>query len=72
VKESQARALVAAGRILQSKVWQGGRVKIEKREGETYPQAVARAVERINPDDRAKLRELVAWVLDYELHEPAR
>lgn len=66
---AQARALVATGRILQSKSWQGGRVKIEKREGETYPQAVARVVDRIDPDARARLRELVAWVLDYERGE---
>lgn len=66
MNESQARALIAAGRLLQSNKWPGGRVKIEKREGESYPLAVSRAIDALNETDRQQLRELVAWVLEYE------
>lgn len=66
MNESQARALIAAGRLLQSKTWPGGRVRIEKREGESYPQGVSRAIAALNEADRQQLRELVAWVMEYE------
>lgn len=66
MNEAQARALVAAGRLLQSKAWPGSRVKIEKREGETYPQAVSRVISTFDDSDRGHLRELVTWVLEYE------
>lgn len=66
---SQAAALVAAGRLLQARGWPGGPVKIEKRPGETYPQAVARVVATLEAAERDWLRGLVAWVLDYDRHE---
>lgn len=66
MNESQVRALIAAGRLLQAKTWPGGRVKIEKGEGEAYPQAVSRVVASLDDGNRDRLRELVAWVLDYE------
>lgn len=66
MKESHVRALIAAGRLLQSKAWQGGRVEIDKREGESYPQAVSRTIVALDDTDRQRLRELVAWVLEYE------
>lgn len=66
MNESHVRALIAAGRLLQSKAWSGGRVEIEKREGESYPQAVSRAIGTLGDADRQRLRELVAWVLEYE------
>lgn len=69
MNEVQARALIAAGRLLQSKAWPGGRVKIERREGEIYPQAVSRAISTFDESDRGRLRELVMWVLEYEQHD---
>lgn len=64
-------ALLAAGRLLQSKRWPGGPVKIVPEPGgcETYPQAVARVIAGLATSDRARLRELVGWVLDYERGE---
>lgn len=73
MNDAQARALIAAGRLLQSKAWPGSRVKIEKREGETYLQAVSRAISKLDDGDRDHLRGLVVWVLEYErtgLSEP--
>lgn len=69
MNESHVHALIAAGRLLQSKAWLGGRVKIDKREGESYPQAVFRAIVALDDADRQRLRELVAWVLEYERFE---
>lgn len=66
MNESRVRALIAAGRLLQSKAWPGGRVEIDKREGESYPQAVSRAIATLDAGDRDLLREFVAWVLEYE------
>lgn len=66
MNESQVRALIAAGRLLQSKTWPRGRVEIDKWEGESYPQAVSRAIAALDDVDRQRLRELVAWVLEYE------
>lgn len=66
MNESQVRALIGAGRLLQSKAWPGGRVEIDKREGESYPQAVSRAIVALDEADRQRLRDLVAWVLEYE------
>lgn len=66
MNEAQARALIAAGRPLQSKAWPSGRVEIERREGETYPQAVSRFIATLENGDRDRLRELTAWVLEYE------
>lgn len=66
MNESHIRALIAAGRLLQSKAWPGGRVEIDKREGESYPRAVSRAIAALDEADRNRLRELVAWVLEYE------
>lgn len=69
MNESQVRALIAAGRLLQSKAWPGGRVRIEKREGESYPQGIARVIAALKEADRHWLRELVAWILEYERFE---
>lgn len=67
LSDRQAAALVAAGRLLQSPRWTGGAVVIARAPGETYPQAVARAIAALDADTRVRLRELVAWVLDYDL-----
>lgn len=64
--EAQVRALIVAGRLLQSKTWLGGRMKIEKLEGEAYPQAVCRVIATLDDGDRDHLRGLVVWVLEYE------
>lgn len=66
MNDTQARALVAAGRLLQSRGWPGGAVKIEKLAGETYPEAIARVITSLDASDRDRLRELVQWVMDYE------
>ena len=72
MNDAQARALIAAGRLLQSKTWPGGKIRIEPAAGEAYPQAVARIIATLDDGDRDRLRELVAWVLDYERHDPGR
>lgn len=66
MNDAQARALIAAGGLLQSKAWPGSQVKIEKQNGEDYPQAVYRVISTLDDGDRDHLRELVAWVLEYE------
>lgn len=66
MNEAQASSLIAAGRLLQSKAWPGGRVKLEKQEGETYPQAVARFIATLDDGNRDRLRNLTAWVMEYE------
>ncbi|ODU49878.1 MAG: hypothetical protein ABS92_04805 [Thiobacillus sp. SCN 63-374] len=70
MNSSQAAALVAAGRFLQSQRWPGGGMKITCAHGETYPQAVARIIATLDDGDRDRLRELVAWVLGYDRHDP--
>lgn len=72
MNDAQARALIAAGRLLQSKTWPGGKIRIEPAAGEAYPQAVARIIATLDDGDRDRLRELVAWVLDYDRHDPVR
>lgn len=67
--DNQAAALLAAGRLLQSQGWPGGALRIEPRPQETYPQAVARSIAELSALDRDHLRELVAWVLDYQRHD---
>lgn len=69
MNSNQAAALVAAGRFLQSRHWPGGGMKITCAHGETYPQAVARVIATLDDNDRGHLRELVAWVLDYDRHD---
>jgi hypothetical protein len=69
MKDETAAALVAAGRLLQSKTWPYGRKKIEREAGETYPAAVARVIGGLPGDEREKLRELTQWVRSYEQHE---
>lgn len=66
MNDAQARALIAAGGLLQSKTWPNGRMKIERLEGETYPQAVSRIIATLEGSDRDRLREMAAWVLEYE------
>ncbi len=72
MNSNQAAALVAAGRLLQSRRWPGGGIHIKAQAGETYPQAVARIIATLDDGDRGRLRELVAWVLDYDRHDPGR
>ncbi len=69
MNDRQATALLAAGRLLQSRTWPGGSRKIDPAAGETYPQAVARTVAALDDTDRDRLRELVAWALDYDRHD---
>jgi hypothetical protein len=64
--DEKAAALVAAGRLLQSKDWFWGKREIKRAPGETYPAAVLRVIQTLPADERAKLRELTEWVRDYE------
>lgn len=64
--DEQAAALVAAGRLLQSRDWPGGRKRIERQQGESYPEAVQRVIASLPHDERERLRELVQWVREYE------
>lgn len=70
MNDRQAAALLAAGRLLQSKSWLGGCRKIDPAPGETYPQAVARVIAELVDGDRDYLRKLVAWVLSYDRTPP--
>lgn len=70
MNDRQAAALLAAGRLLQSRTWPGGSRKIDPAPGETYPQAVARVIAELVDSDRDHLRELVAWVLAYDRTPP--
>lgn len=70
MNDRQATALLIAGRLLQSRAWPGGSRKIDLAPGETYPQAVARLIATLDIIDRDHLRELVAWVLDYDRSPP--
>lgn len=65
----EAAALIAAGRLLQSKGWISGRKRIERTSGEKYPEAVLRTINSLPETEREMLRELVAWVRDYERAE---
>lgn len=65
----QAAALVAAGRLLQSKSWPGGKKKIERASGENYPEAVGRVIADLRDVERARLRGWVSWVRSYERAE---
>lgn len=67
--EKDLRALKAAGALLQSKEWPGGKVTIKTQPGESYPQAVQRVAKALPEDQRQHLRELVSWVLEYEAGE---
>lgn len=67
--DAQARSLMAAGRLLQCRRRPGGRVQIERQTGETYPDAVARTIAALAPEEREALRGQVAWVRDYERGE---
>jgi hypothetical protein len=69
--DQQAAALIAAGRILQSRQWSAGPIKIAPAPGETYPLAVARVIAALDAGERDRLRGLVAWVLEYERAEAA-
>lgn len=69
MNDQQAAALIAAGRILQSRQWPGSPINIALTPGETYPLAVARVIATLAASDRDHLRGLVAWVLDYERAE---
>lgn len=70
MNSNQAAALVAAGRLLQSRRWPGGGIHIKAQPDESYPLAVARVIATLDSDDRDHLRELVAWVLDYDRRPP--
>lgn len=67
----QVQALLAAGRLLQSRDWPGGKVPIKRLAGESYPDAVARTITGLEPAGRDKLRDLTRWVMDYEDTEAA-
>lgn len=69
MNDQQAAALIAAGRILQSRQWPAGPVKIAPAPGEAYPLAVVRAIAALDTGERDRLRELVGWVMDYERAE---
>lgn len=64
--DEKAAALLAAGRLLQSKDWFWGRREIKRMPGEKYPAAVLRVIQTLDAEERAKLRELTEWVRDYE------
>lgn len=64
--DEQAAALVAAGRLLQSRRPGAGPLKIVPAPGETYPEGVARVVAALDLGERDRLRSLVVWILDYE------
>lgn len=64
--DEQTAALLAAGRLLQSRGWLGGRKTIVRENRETYPEAVMRVIAELPPDERGRLRELAAWVRSYE------
>lgn len=64
--DEQAAALVAAGRLLQSKGWATGRKTIDVQAGESYPSAVQRVIGSLPEDERQALRGLVEWVRQYE------
>jgi hypothetical protein len=66
MRDEEAAALVAAGRLLQSKDWFWGRREIKREAGETYPAAVLRVIQTLDESERAKLRELTEWVRQYE------
>lgn len=67
LNDRQAAILCSAGRLLQSDAWPGGAVKIVRRKGESYPQAVARVIDETQSvDSRDRLRELAKWVREYE------
>lgn len=70
--DQQAAALIAAGRILQSRQWLAGPIKIAPEPREAYPLAVARAIAALDAGERDRLRELVVWVMDYERQEAAK
>jgi hypothetical protein len=69
MKDETAAALVAAGRLLQSKTWPNGRKTIQCQPGEKYPQAVRRVIEGLPDDEKNTLRELTQWVRSYEQYE---
>lgn len=70
LNDRQAAILCSAGRLLQSEAWPGGAVKIVRRKGESYPQAVARVIDETQShDSRDRLRELAKWVREYESAE---
>lgn len=66
LSNEQTAALLAAGRLLQSRVWLGGRKTIVRENRETYPEAVMRVIAGLPSDERGRLRELAAWVRSYE------
>jgi len=72
MRDEEAAALIAAGRLLQSKNWPFGRRKIEREAGESYPAAVARVIKTLSDDEKAALRECVQWVRSYERNEESR
>lgn len=64
--DQQTAALLAAGRLLQSRGWPVGKKTIERQPGESYPEAVSRVIAGLPTGERDRLRELVGWVRSYE------
>lgn len=67
--DEQASALIAAGRILQSKEWHYGQIKIKKMNGERYPESVKKAIDSLTENQKEHLRDLISWVRDYEKND---
>lgn len=66
--DKRLRAILVAGRLLQSK-WQApgrARRRIERAHGERYTDAVLRTIRGLSKEEREELRGLVSWVLEYE------
>lgn len=65
-----AARLKIAGRLLQAdpKALGGRGLKIVTAPGESYPEAVLRAIKALPADDQATLQSHVDWVEDYDRH----
>lgn len=66
LSDEDAKKLVIAARLLRSRDWPGGPLKIQQQDGESFPAAVQRIARSLPPQQRAHLRELVIWVWDFD------
>lgn len=70
LSDRAAARLVIAGRLLQASPREGGwGLRIQRRDGESYPLAVMREISALAEGDQARLRGLVDWVESYEREE---